>query len=193
MLDIKFIREHPDLVAAGARKKHIDFDVQELLKADEAHRRLLAEIEELRSKHNRASERIATLTDETEKEAAVRDSRELKDALGKKEYEFKKVDAEWHRLMLDAPNVPDPSVPDGENDRDNVEIRKWGTPATFDFTPRDHITLAEHLDLVDLERGTKVGGFRGYFLKNEAVRLSMALWQLVFDQFKDAGYTPILA
>ena len=95
--------------------------------------------------------------------------------------------------MLEVPNIPDPSVPDGESDRDNVEVRTWGVPAAFDFDPKNHIALMEALDLIDLERGTKVSGFRGYFLKNEAAGLSMALWQYTFDLFCDAGYTPIIA
>ncbi|MBI2039143.1 MAG: serine--tRNA ligase [Candidatus Niyogibacteria bacterium] len=193
MLDIKFIRENPDLIQAGARRKHIEFDVKALLEIDEIRRRLMTEIEELRAKQNRASDNVAAITDASEKETALRDLKELKEALSKKGYEFKKVDAEFERLMLDVPNIPDPSVPDGESDRDNVEVRAWGVPAAFDVEPKNHVALMEALDLADLERGTKVAGFRGYFLKNEAASLSLALWQFTFDMFRDAGYTPVLA
>ncbi|MBI1957208.1 MAG: serine--tRNA ligase [Candidatus Niyogibacteria bacterium] len=193
MLDIKFIRENPDLIQTGARRKHIEFDVKELLTVDEARRKLTAEVEELRAKQNKASLRVAAITDAGEKEAAIKDLRELKDALSKKEGEFKRADTEWQKLMLDVPNIPDPSVPDGASDRDNVEARIWGKPAPFDFEPRDHITLMEALGLVDLERGAKVSGFRGYFLKNDAARLSLALWNYVFDMFRDSGYAPVIA
>lgn len=193
MLDIKFIRENPDLIKQAARKKRLEFDVDGFLKIDADRRKILAEVEELRGKQNRASDRVATIENETDKEGAIKDLRELKDALGKKEYEFKKLDAEWRKLMLDVPNIPDPSVPDGEDDRDNQEVKKWGDPVQFDFEPKNHADLMLELGLLDLERGTKVSGFRGYFLKNEAARLSLALWQFTFDLFAGSEYEPLIA
>jgi len=159
---------------------------------DEERRKVLAEVEDLRAKQNRASDRVAILDEEESKKTAVNDLRELKEILSKKEYEFKKLDAEWRKLMYEVPNVPDPSVPNGENDRDNQEIRRWGEIPKFKFEPKNHVDLMQWLDLLDLERGAKVSGFRGYFLKNEAVRLSMALWQFVFDVFQDSGYEPLI-
>ncbi|KKS56375.1 MAG: Serine-tRNA ligase [Parcubacteria group bacterium GW2011_GWA2_42_35] len=96
-------------------------------------------------------------------------------------------------MIYEVPNIPDPSVPEGESDKDNQEIRKWGEPTTFDFEAKDHISLMKELDLADFERGAKVAGFRGYFLKNDAALLSMALWQFVYDNFSQAGYQPVLA
>ncbi|MBK9593389.1 MAG: hypothetical protein IPO32_18460 [Crocinitomicaceae bacterium] len=81
--------------------------------------------------------------------------------------------------MLAVPNVPDISVPEGESDADNLEIRQEGEKPIFTFSPKSHIELAEIHDLADFERGTKVSGFRGYFLKNEGALLSFALWQLL--------------
>ena len=192
MLDIKFIRENPDLIRAAAQKKRLDFDVTRLLEVDKTRRSATGEIEELRAKHNRATEQVATLEDEKEKSGAIKDLRELKEILSKKEYEFKRIDNEWRKLMYGVPNIPDPSVSDGESERDNKEIRRWGEIPSFKFEVKDHVTLMKNLDLVDLERGAKVSGFRGYFLKNEAVLLSFALWQLIFDQFRDRGYQPLL-
>ena len=159
MLDVKFIRENPDLVKQAVRKKRLEFGVDEFLVLDENKRKLMAEVEELRAKQNRASDRISAIADENEKNAAVKELRELKDVLSGKEYEFKKIDTEWRRLMLDVPNIPDPSVPDGADERDAREERKWGEPRKFDFEPVGHITLMERLDLLELERGTKVSGF----------------------------------
>ncbi len=153
----------------------------------------MAETEELRAKQNRASDRVAMMEDENEKDAEIKNLRELKDSLSKKEYEFKKIDTDWRRLLYDIPNIPDPSVPDGADERDAREERKWGEITKFDFTPLDHITLMERLDLVELERGAKVSGFRGYFLKNEAAILSQAIWLFVLDKLKGKGYSPILA
>ena len=192
MLDIKFIRENPDLIRQAGQKKRLEFDVDRLIAVDEERRKVLAEVEDLRAKQNRASDRVAILDDEESKKTAVNDLREIKEILSKKEYEFKKLDAEWRKLMYEVPNVPDPSVPNGENDRDNQEIRRWGEIPKFKFEPKNHVDLMQWLDLLDLERGAKVSGFRGYFLKNEAVRLSMALWQFVFDVFQDSGYEPLI-
>ncbi len=193
MLDIKFIRENPDLIKEASRKKRLDFDVDKFLKIDEGRRKVMAEVEELRAKQNKASDRVASITDEKEKDSAVKDLRELKDILSKKEYEFKKLDEDWQKLMLDAPNIPDPSVPDGLDSRDARVEKKWGEIPKLAFEPKNHIELMQSLDLVDLERGTKVSGFRGYFLKNEAVILSQALWLFVLDKIRNKGYTPVLA
>src|SRR3989338_7086530 len=159
MLDIKFIRENPDLIKQAARKKRLEFDVDGFLKIDGDRHRSMAEVEELRAKQNRATDIVAMIENEAEKESAIKDLRELKDVLGKKEYEFKKFDTEWRRLMYDVPNIPDPSVPEGADERDAREERKWGTPREFGFKPLDHITLMENLDLLELERGAKVSGF----------------------------------
>ena len=193
MLDIKFIRENPDLIKQAARKKRLEFDVDGFLNLDENRRKLMAETEELRAKQNRATDRVAIIENEAEKESAIKDLRELKDVLGKKEYEFKKFDTEWRRIMYDVPNIPDPSVPEGADERDAREERKWGDLPKFDFESKNHIELMQSLDLVELERGAKVSGFRGYFLKNEAVILSQAIWLFTLDKIKNKGYTPVLA
>lgn len=193
MLDIKFIRENPEIVQQGAQKKRLDFDVKRLLEVDEERRKMLQELEELRAKQNRASDRVAALGDENAKDSAISDLRELKDGLAKKDYEFKKIDNEWRKLMLDAPNIPDPSVPEGQDDRDAREERKWGEIPEFNFEAKSHIELLQTLDSADFERGAKVSGFRGYFLKNELVLLSQALWLYALQKMKDKGFTPIMA
>jgi seryl-tRNA synthetase len=193
MLDIKFIRENPELVQEAARKKRLDFSVTKLLQIDEERRALLQGVEDLRAKHNTASEKIAQIQKEKEKQVQIQATKDLKQSLSEKERQFKEIDEKWEKLMLDVPNVPDLSVPEGLSEEDNREIRKWGEVPKFDFSIKDHISLMKDLDLVDLERGAKVSGFRGYFLKNEGVLLSMALWQFIFDNFREAGYQPILA
>jgi len=145
MLDIKFIRENPDLIRQAGQKKRLEFDVDRLIAVDEERRKVLAEVEDLRAKQNRASDRVAILDEEESKKTAVNDLRELKEILSKKEYEFKKLDAEWRKLMYEVPNVPDPSVPNGENDRDNQEIRRWGEIPKFKFEPKNHVDLMQGL------------------------------------------------
>ncbi len=193
MLDIKFIRENPDLIKEAARKKHISFDVGDLLKVDDERRKLLQETEELRAKQNKASEEIIKIKDADEKQKLISEMKGVKDELSEKEADLKKIVEKWNALMLDVPNVPDPSVPEGDSDADSKEIRKWGKIPEFDFEPKSHIELMEKLGLVDLERGAKVAGFRGYFLKGDAALLSLALWQLAFEMWTKKGFVPLIA
>lgn len=193
MLDIKFIREHPDLIREAARKKHTDFKVDDLLRVDERRRALLKEVEEKRAVLNVKSGKVARMTDAGEKENAIGENRGLKENLRVHEEELKALEERFKQLMLEVPNVPDPSVPEGKTDADNQEIRAWGDKPQFNFEPKDHIALMQNLDLVDFERGAKVSGFRGYFLKNDAALLSFALWQFVIEHFRDRGYTLVMA
>ncbi len=193
MLDIKFIRENRDIVKKAAQKKHIDVDVDRLLKLDAERLDLLREIEALRAEQNQQSQKIQTLSDEAEREQAIIAMRSLKESLKEKETQHKAIQKKWQDLMWRIPNIPDMSVPDGTSDEDNVQIKEWGTRTQFSFEPRSHIDIMTHLDLVDFERGAKVHGFRGYFLKNDAVRLSFAIWQYALDFFSKKGFNPMLA
>jgi len=184
MLDIKFIRENKDLVAEGARKKHIKFDPSDLIKADDKRKELLTEIEKMRADQNAVSFRLPQLTDAGQKGELIKEMKILKENLQKEEEKLKEVMKEWQTLMLAVPNIPDISVPEGDSDEQNKEIKIWEEPTKFDFTPKDHIALMERLDLADFETGTKVSGFRGYFLKNEGAELEFAIWQLVMDLFR---------
>lgn len=188
MLDIKFIRENKELVRDAARKKHIDFNVEKLLDLDETRRKLIQETEEFRAEQNVVSERISKIKDEKDKAELIDEMRIFKEKFAQKEKELKTANEQWQNLMLQVPNIPDLSVPEGDSDQDNKEIRKWGELPNFEFEIKDHIELMKSLDLVDFERGTKVSGFRGYFLKNEAATLSMALWQWALDEWAKKGF-----
>lgn len=192
MLDVKFIRENKDLVAAGAAKKHTDFNVDALLIIDDKRRAILAEVEALRAKQNETASAVARVTDPRTREQMITESKIVKEMLQKKEEELVLATKEWQILMVQVPNIPDMSVPEGESDADNLEVRTWGEIPKFDFAPKDHIELMEKLDMVDFERGTKVAGFRGYFLKNDGVLLNFALWQFVLAKFVAKGFTPLL-
>lgn len=193
MLDIKFIRENKDLVAAGAKKKHIDFDVEALLQTDDKRRELLQSIESKRAEQNDVSDKIVKTDDKAAKEQMIAEMKMLKDELGKEEEELKEVMKDWQVRMVAVPNIPDISVPDGATDADNKEVKTWGEIPKFDFTPKNHIELMTELGMVDLERGTKVAGFRGYFLKGDGARLQFALWRFVQDFFtKKENFVPMI-
>lgn len=192
MLDIKFIRENKDLIKEAARKKHVEVDVERLVEVDEKRRTLLSSIEEKRAKQNEYSKRIPNATSGEERVTLISEMQELKNALQKEEDEFKKVLKEWQYLMVQIPNIPDISVPEGESDKENKEIRTWGDPTQFSFEPKGHIELMENLGMIDLERGAKVSGFRGYFLKGDGALLSFAVWQAALDFFMKKGFQPMI-
>ncbi len=191
MLDIKFIRENKDLVAMAAKKKRIEFDVEKLLEVDEKRRLLLTKIEEKRTEQNAANLEIVKASG-PEKSNILEKMRFLKEDLLKEEEEMKNIMQEWQSLMLSVPNIPDISVPEGESDEENKEIKKWGELPKFDFEAKSHIDIMNVLGMVDLERGTKVAGFRGYFLKGDGALLSFAIWQYAYKFFLEKGFTPMI-
>ncbi|MDO8521031.1 MAG: serine--tRNA ligase [bacterium] len=192
MLDIKFIRENPDLIKEAARKKHSAFNVEELLAAEEKRLDLLNAVEKMRAEQNVATEKIAQATDPALRQAMIGEMKDLKGHLVKKEEELKEVMEKWRALMLLVPNIPDVSVPDGESDKDNQEVKAWGTKPSFAFEPKDHIEIMEKLGMVDFERGAKVHGFRGYFLMGDGALLSFAIWNYALQFFSRKGYSPVI-
>ncbi|MDP1689830.1 MAG: serine--tRNA ligase [bacterium] len=192
MLDIHFIRENAEIIKAGAVKKHIDVDIDKLIAVDDERKLIRQELDAKKAEQNRRSNEIQILKD-TEREKVIEQMQHLKAGMTEAEERLKKVMVEWQQLMLTVPNIPDMSVPDGESDVDNLEVKKWGTPTEFPFTPKDHVELMTTLDIVDFERGTKVAGFRGYFLKGDAALLSYALWQFISNHFvQKGGFVPMI-
>lgn len=191
MLDIKFIKENSDIVKAGAIKKHVEVDIDRLLVLDEKRLELLKKIEVYRSEQNTISEKIVN-ADEGLRQKMIDDMRTVKEKMQACEGELKEIMREWHELMVRVPNVPDITVPEGESDEDNVEIRAWGEKKIFDFPVKDHVELLELHDMADFERGVKVSGFRGYFMKNEGAQLFFALWNYFYNYFIQQGYTPLI-
>ncbi|HZS42779.1 MAG TPA: serine--tRNA ligase [Candidatus Paceibacterota bacterium] len=193
MLDIKFIRENKEVVQAGAQKKGIDINLDELIAADDKRRQLLTEIEAKKAEQNQFSGKIVNAS-ETDKVKLIEEMKVLKEGLSAEEEKLKEVMKDWQRLMVQVPNVPDMSVPEGKDETENKEIKTSGEKPKFDFTPKSHIELMEKMEMLDLDRGTKVAGFRGYFLKNDGVLLNFAIWQFVLETMTGNGeFTPLLS
>ena len=193
MLDIKFIRENKDIVALGAEKKHIKIDLDALIVLDDKRRELLSVIEKKRAEQNEVSQKIVRSPEPNYKAQMITEMQTLKADLQKEEEELKKVMHDWQMLMVAVPNIPDMSVPEGADDKDNKEVKVWGDIPQFDFTPKSHIDLMTNLGMLDLDRGTKVAGFRGYFLTGAGAELQFALWQFVTDFFRNkGGFTPMI-
>ncbi|MBI1999486.1 MAG: serine--tRNA ligase [Parcubacteria group bacterium] len=194
MLDIKFIRDNPELIKEAARKKHISFDVKKLLKVDEERVAVIKAVDGMRAEQNAANEKIARAGSDSERRALIEEMRAANERRTAEEAKLEKVMLEWRLLMLQVPNVPDMSVPEGEDDSANEEVRAWGEKPAFDFEPKSHGDLMTALNMVDFERGAKVAGFRGYFLKNDGVQLTFALWRFAVDHFlAKEGFVPLIA
>src|SRR3989344_2692701 len=193
MLDIKFIRENKEIVAAGAKKKRIEVDINRLVEIDDKRRALQGSIDEKRAEQNNASVLITAEKDTAKKQEIIKRMQDLKETLRLEEESMQEVLKSWRALMVMVPNVPDISVPEGESDADNKEVRQWGEIPKFDFPVRNHSELLLAHDMADYERGAKVAGFRGYFLKNDGARLACALGRFVQDRFMNReGFTPMI-
>lgn len=191
MLDIHFIRENADLIKAGAAKKHMEIDIDRLLAVDEERKTLRQEMDAKKAEQNRMSDIIRLAKDE-EKQKHIESMRFVKESFAAIEEKYLKAMEEWQRLMLSVPNMPDMSVPEGESDADNQMVRTWGEIPQFSFEPLDHIDLMVSLGMADFERGTKVAGFRGYFLKGDGVLLANAVSQLALKHFMGKGFEPMM-
>lgn len=193
MLDIKFIRDNKELVAAGAKKKRVKVDLDALLALDDRRRELLAAVEKKRAEQNVHNAKIASaVASGSAPEALLSEMKTLKESLQKEEEELKVVLKNWQALMLQVPNVPDVSVPEGGSDAESKEIKEWGEKPAFNFEPQDHVTLMATLGMADFERGAKVHGFRGYFLTGAGAELSFAIWNYARDFFRAKGFVLVI-
>ena len=199
MLDIKFIRENKDIVQAGAKKKLVDIDIDALVTLDDERLKILKEVEDLRAEVNKVSNEIARKQDSGLKVQLIEEMRAVKEDIKQKEEKLKTITEDWQKMMLQVPNVPDISVPEGTSDENNQEIKVWpastqggGEKTVFNFEPKDHVEIMTALHMVDFERGIRVHGFRGYFLTGDAVRLSFAIWNYALEFFSSRGFLPIM-
>jgi len=191
MLDIRYIRENPDLIKEGARKKRMNVDIDRLLEIDENRRKMLQESESLKAEKNTAGQEIARLTGEKKSEAIARMKR-VTERIKSIDSRLEPIVKEFNDLMLQVPNPPDDDVPEGETDADNVEIRRVGELPEFDFEPRDHVALGELLDIIDIPRGVKLAGQRSYILKNEGVLLEYGVLMYALGKMIELGFTPMI-
>jgi len=193
MLEMKFIREHPDTVKADLQRRGAVDKlawVDELLQNDQKWRSLQVQANALRQQRNKLTEQIAKLRKQGQDAAPVmREAEAIPDKIRELEQEAGNVRERINQTLMQLPNIMHESVPTGRDEHDNVEIRKWGTPPKFPFKPMDHIDLATKLDLVDFERAARVAGARFYYLKKDLVRLNYALIGYALDFIAQKGYT----
>ena len=192
MLDLKFIRENPELVREAARKKRSDLPLDELLELDREVMKERQAIQDLREQQNRVSKSVRDARTPEQKQELIAQGRALGDEISRRENELKMVDDRLQALLLRVPNIPDESVPEGNGEEENVAIRHWGDPPRFDFEPKDHVALMEHLDMLDIARGTRIAGSRSYILRNAGALLEFALIRFALDKITAKGFTPLV-
>lgn len=190
MLDIKYIRENVDTVKAAAKVKRVNVDLDKLVALDDRRRELLQKVESIRAEKNAASSQIPKMQGE-EKQALLDKMKSYSQEEKDLDEELKTVQGEFDQIMLYVPAVPSEKAPVGKDDSENVELYKVGTPTKFDgFEPKDHVTLGEELDIIDIPRGVKIGGSRSYFLKGDALLLENAVMRLTIDHLVAKGFIP---
>lgn len=192
MLDIQFIRDNKDALAGAITNKHIDLDLEMLLKKDGERRSILQEIEELKSLKNDINDLIHQAETEEVRAEIIAKGKEIKMKLDEREPFLEAIQTEYGVLMAQVPNIISPDTPLGMSDAENVEVFNSGAVPTFAFPPRTHIELGSMLDILDLERGAKVSGYRGYYLKNEGTLLVMGLMMYAIQKLSAKGYTPMI-
>jgi seryl-tRNA synthetase len=193
MLDIRLIREQPDLVREGIRRRGDDpVIVDQILGLDARRRELLTQVENLKANRNAVSKEIGKMQDAAARDAKIAEMRAVGDRIAELDREVAAVEAEFDLAMLMAPNLPHPDAPTGASEHDNVVVRTEGRPREFDFTPRPHWELGEQLGIIDFERGVKLSGTRFFVLKGAGSRLQRALIAWMLDvHINQHGYTEI--
>jgi len=191
MLDIKFIRENPDLVRESLQKKGDDAAaIDDILRLDEERRKLLFQAESLRAQHKQASKELGKIAQK--KPALTNQMREVGGQIKALEEQIKQVDIRLSELLLDLPNILHESVPYGKDESENVVVRHWGTPGEFSFTPLAHWELGERLGIIDFQRGVKLSGSRFYVLKGLGAKLERALIDWMIDlHTEEHGYIEV--
>lgn len=192
MLDIKFVRENPDLVDKSCEsRQNAHWDREKFFELDEERRSVIAEVESLQAERNAVSKQIGLLMREGKKEEAEAAKERVaanKDRIAELDQRRGEVEAELTALVAAIPNIPDASVPYGKDDSDNPEVRKWGEPTQFDFEPKAHWNLGPELGMIDFDRGVKLAGTRFYLLGGMGARMERALINFMIDTHNQAGF-----
>ena len=194
MLDIKFIREHTEEVRQNLKNRHAQVDLDALLEADARRRELLGQVEAMKNRRNDVTKEISVLKRNKENaDEKIAAMKELGDEIAVLDGKVKEAEEQMLAVQLMIPNMCHPSVPVGNDDSDNPEVRKWGDVTTFDFEAKNHWEIGEHLGILDAERAGKVAGSRFYFYLGAGARLERAVYNFMLDMHTEVdGYTEVI-
>ena len=190
MLDIRFIRENPEIVETALKNRHAKWDYDEFKRLDARRRELIQQDEGLKSERNAVSKQIGQMMkagDVEQAEAAKAEMREVGDKIAALDEQLKETEGKLDALMYSIPNIPGENCPVGADENDNPEVRRWGTPREFDFEPKAHWDLGPELGIIDFERGVKLAESRFYVLRGAGARLERALISFMLNTHIDKG------
>lgn len=193
MLDLKFVRSNPEAVREGMRKKRAEAPLDELLALDEQRRRELFQVEQLKNERNQNSQQVSEYK-KTGQDASrlIERTREISKEIKERDEEITRIDARIQEILLAIPNIPHASVPEGDDETDNVEVSRWGEPRQFGFEPVAHWDLGVNLDILDFERGVKISGSRFVVDKGLGAKLERSLVNFMLDlHTREHGYREV--
>jgi len=194
LLDAKYIRQNPELVAERLAKRGAKLNLDEFLKLDESRRGLILEVEQLKSRRNKVSQEIAKLKKNKEDASLIiKEMQEVSSLIKDMDEKIRDLDEKLSQILLTIPNIPHTTVPEGKDSEDNVEVRRWGEPREFSFEAKPHWDIGDELGILDFATAAKVTGARFTFYKGLGARLERALINFMVDlHATEHGYTEVL-
>ena len=192
MLDYKFIKDNLEAVKKTISDRNMTADADIVVELYDKRTKLVTDRQALQEKRNANAQSMKQKLEPEQRQALIDEGKKIKDELAEAEKVLAQVEAQLDEAARKIPNMASPKAPIGKLDTENLEVKKVGTPRTFEFKPKDHVELMEALDLIDFERGTKVSGPKFYYLKNDAVFLEQALIQYALNTLRKHGFTPFI-
>ena len=195
MLDIKRIRQNPQELIDALKARNKDISLDTFLKEDEERRALMAEVEEKKALRNQTSKKIGLAkkngASEEETAAIMREMRELGDVIDALDEKINELDAKMQQFLMSVPNIPNPRVPIGKDDSENVEVRRWGTPRQFGWEPKAHWDIGTDLKILDFDTAAKISGARFTIYRGLGSRLERSIINFFLNTHVDAGYDEV--
>ncbi|HTZ52282.1 MAG TPA: serine--tRNA ligase [Spirochaetia bacterium] len=192
MLDLKFIRDNLDAVKANVLHRHVSADPDLVVRLYDERNRLLKELESLRASRNANADKMKGKLTPEQRTPLIEEGKRLNESIAELEKGHEETEKKLTEEALRIPNMSHPSAPVAEGEAGNLQLRTWGTPTAFSFTPKDHVQIGQALDLVDFETGARVAGQKFYYLKNQAVILELSLVRYALDTLIKEGFTPMI-
>ena len=192
MLDYKFIKDNLEKVKENIKNRNMSADADLVVTLYNKRTALTTDLQNLQQQRNTNAASMKQKLNTETRQKFIEEGKLLKDKIASTEADLHKTEEELEEAARQIPNMAHPDVPIGKVDSENLEVKRVGTPRTFEFKPKDHVQLAESLDLLDFERGTKVSGPKFYYLKNEAVFLEQALIMYALNILRSHGFTTFI-
>ena len=188
MLDYKFIKDNLEAVKENIKNRNMNADADKVVELYDKRTALVTKQQDLQQQRNENAKAMKQKLDDAKRQELIQAGKKIKEDIAEVEKELAQIEIDLDTAARQIPNMIHPDAPIGKLDTENLEVKKVGTPRKFDFEPKDHVQLAEELDLLDFDRGTKVSGPKFYYLKNEAVFLEQALIQYALNILRKHGF-----